>query len=147
MAIRGRPFEPGNKMGRGRPEGSRNKMTQEAREIFQMHAASVMRKGISVALQGDTRLLTTLINRALGPPLFPKKLGTLSMRTTDDLMHVSDLVAKKLGAGEITLTEAQEFGSLIEQRRKLIETHEFGKRLQRLEEGQFKRDEPLDRAA
>jgi hypothetical protein len=25
MNPRGRPFEPGNKMGRGRPKGSRNK--------------------------------------------------------------------------------------------------------------------------
>lgn len=147
MATRGRPFEPGNTMGRGRPKGSRNKVTEQAREIFQTYAASVVRKGISVALQGDPRLLTTLMNRALGPQAFPRKLGKLSMRTTDDLMRTSDLVTKRLGAGEITLTEAQDFGSYIEQRRKLIETHEFGKRLQDLEDGRFQRDEPLDRAA
>ena len=52
-----------------------------------------------------------------------------------------DLVAKKLGAGEITLTEAQDFSLIIELRRKVIETHEYGKRLQDLEEGRFKRDE------
>jgi hypothetical protein len=146
MATRGRPFEPGNTMGRGRPKGSRNKVTEQAREIFQTHAASLVRKGISLALQGDPRLLTTLMNRALGPPAFPKKFGKLSMRTTDDLMGMSDLVAKKLGAGEITPTEALDVGSFIEQRRKVIETHEFEKRLQNLEEGRFKRDEPLDLA-
>jgi hypothetical protein len=27
---RGRPLEPGNKMGHGRPRGSRNKISQEA---------------------------------------------------------------------------------------------------------------------
>ena len=27
MAQRGRPFQPGNKFGRGRPRGSRNKKT------------------------------------------------------------------------------------------------------------------------
>jgi hypothetical protein len=147
MATRGRPFEPGNTMGRGRPKGSRNKATDQAREIFQTHAASVVRKGISLALQGDPRLLTTLMNRALGPQGSPKKFGRLSMRTTDDLMRMSDLVAKKLGAGEITPTEALDFGSFIEQRRKVIETHEFDKRLQDLEEGRFKRDDPLDRVA
>ena len=143
MATRGRPFEPGNKMSRGRPKGSRNKMTEQAREIFQTYAASVVRKGISVALQGDPRLLATLVNRALGPQACPKKFGKLAMRTTDDLMHMSDLVAKKLGAGEITTTEALDLGSFIEQRRKVIETHEFGKRLQSVE--QFQRDQPLDR--
>jgi hypothetical protein len=48
-----------------------------------------MRKGILLALQGDTRLLTTLMSRALGPQAFPKKFGKLAMRTTDDLLRVS----------------------------------------------------------
>jgi hypothetical protein len=134
-------------MGRGRPRGSRNKITEEARQILQTHSASLVRKGISLALQGDTRMLSTLITRALEPQAFPKKFGKLSMRTTDDLMRMSDLVTKRLGAGEITLTEAQDFASFVEQRRKVIETHEIGKRLQNLEEGPFRRDEPLDRAA
>ena len=147
MAILGRPFERGNKMGRGRPKGSRNKVTQEAREILQTHSASLVRKGISLALQGDKGLLTKLMLRALGPQVLPTKFGKLAMRTTEDLMRTSDLVAKKLGAGEITLAEALDFGSFIEQRRRLIETTEFGKRLQALEEARLKRDEPLDKAA
>jgi hypothetical protein len=147
MKSLGRPFQPGNKIGRGRPKGSRNKFTQQAREIFETHAPSVMRKGIAEALQGETRLLATFVNWLLGPQTFPKKFGKLPMRTTDDLMETFDLVAKKLGAGEITLSEAQELVSMIEQRRKLIETHGFEKRLQNIEEGRFKRDEPLDRAA
>ena len=103
-------------MGRGRPKGSRNKVTEQAREIFQTHAASVVRKGISLALQGDPRLLTTLMNRALGPQASPKKCGKLSMRTTEVLMGMSDLVARKLGAGVITTSEALDVGSFIEQR-------------------------------
>ena len=39
--TRGRPFEPGNKFGRGRPKGSPNKKTKQislsdAQEIFEM---------------------------------------------------------------------------------------------------------------
>jgi hypothetical protein len=49
-------------------------------------------------------------------------------------MGMSDLVARKLGAGEITPSEALDVGSFIEQRRKIIETHELEKRLQTLEE-------------
>jgi hypothetical protein len=147
MATRGRPFEPGNKMSRGRPKGSRNKVTEEARQILQMHSASLVRKGVALALQGDSRMLSTLMNRVLGPQAFPKKFGKLAMRTTEDLLRISDLVAKKLGAGEITLTEAHDFSLIIELRRKVIETHEYGKRLQDLEEGRRKSDHPLDRAA
>ena len=147
MATRGRPFEPGNKMGRGRPKGSRNKVTEEARKIFQTHAAAVVRKAISLALQGDSRLLTTLMTRALGPHALPTKFGRLSMRTTDDLIRNSDLAAKKLGTGEITVAEALDFGSFLEQRRKLIETHDLEQRLRKLEEERLGRNEPLDRAA
>ena len=85
-----------------------------------------------------------LINRAIGSQGVPKKFGKLSMKTTHDLMGVSELIAKKLGAGEITLSEAQDLFSMIEQRRKLIETHEHDKRLQNLEEVRF---DTLDRAA
>jgi len=147
MPTRGRPFEPGNTMDRGRPSGSRNKVTEEARKIFQAYVPSVMRKGILSALQGDTRLLALLMGRALGPQASSKKFGMLTMRTTDDLMRVSDLIVKKLGAGEITIAEALELSVLVERRRKLIETHELVARVQDLEEGRLRRDEPLDKAA
>ncbi|MEO8052889.1 MAG: hypothetical protein ABI833_20960, partial [Acidobacteriota bacterium] len=133
--------------GRGRPKGSRNKATQEAREIFQTHAPSLVRKGISQALKGDSRLLTIFVNRALGPHALPTKLGKFSMRTPDDLMRMSDLVAKKLGAGKITLAEALDYSSLIGQQRQLIETVEFNKRLLEIEEDRVHSGEPLDRAA
>jgi hypothetical protein len=93
MATRGRPFEQGNKMGRGRPKGSRNKLTQQIREIFLTHAPALMRKAIWGGLQGDTRLLAIFANRLLGPQTLPRKFGKLSMRTTDDLMRMSDWVA------------------------------------------------------
>jgi len=53
MATRGRPFEPGNKLGRGRPRGSRNKTTLVAGELLHSYALALMRKAIALALQGD----------------------------------------------------------------------------------------------
>ena len=147
MATRGRPFEPGNKMGRGRPKGSRNKVSHEARQILQTHTPALMRKAILLAMNGDTRVLCHLLTLAFGPNALPTKIGNLSMKTTKDLMMASERITRKAAAGELPLAEAHGVSMLIEERGNLIERHEFAKRLEEFEEGRLKRNEPLDRAA
>ena len=147
MATRGRPFEPGNKMGRGRPKGSRNKVSHEARQILQTHTPALMRKAILLAMNGDTRVLCHLLTLAFGPNALPVKVGNLPMKTTKDLMTASERITRKAVAGEIPLADAHEFSMLFEERGNLIERHEFAKRLEEFEEGRLKCDEPLDRAA
>ena len=39
---RGRPFQPGNNLGRGRPKGSRNRKTLLAEELLDSHAEAVL---------------------------------------------------------------------------------------------------------
>ena len=41
---RGRPFEPGNHFGRGRPKGSRNKRSLVANELLIEHGEAIVRK-------------------------------------------------------------------------------------------------------
>lgn len=52
--ARGKPFEPGNKFGRGRPRGSKNKTTVMAQELLESYAVPVVRKIIQMAILGDT---------------------------------------------------------------------------------------------
>ena len=42
-------FQPGNKLGRGRPRGSRNKVTTLTQELLNDHAPSITRKCIALA--------------------------------------------------------------------------------------------------
>jgi hypothetical protein len=68
MAIRGRPFERGNKFGRGRPRGSRNQISQEARELLLTFKGTVVRKSVLEAAKkdnGDNRLLAKLLDHIL----------------------------------------------------------------------------------
>ena len=58
---RGRPFEPGNKFGRGRPRGSRNKTTRILEELLDEHAPALLRKTLVMALQGQVPLLRKLM--------------------------------------------------------------------------------------
>ncbi len=136
MATRGRPFEPGNKMGRGRPKGSRNKLTREGREILNEHFPALLRKAIIMALQGDARVLCTLLKLGLDLSPAPFKFGNVPVETTDDLMKFSDIVMRCLLAGKISAQDAKETHEIIDSRRKLIEMHEFGKRLGEVEEKQ-----------
>jgi hypothetical protein len=147
MATRGRPFEPGNKMGRGRPKGSCNKVSHEGRQLLQTHTATLMRKAIVVAMNGDNKVLCHLLTLAFGPNALPTNVGKLPVKTAKDLMISSERITKRAGAGEIPLAEAQKFGMLFEQRGNLIVLHDFEKRLKEFEETRSKSGGPLDRAA
>jgi hypothetical protein len=47
--TRGRPFEPGNQFGRGRPKGSPNKKAHLAQKIFDHNAPAIMALAINSA--------------------------------------------------------------------------------------------------
>ena len=61
--VRGRPFQPGNQYGRGRPKGSRNKSTPAAQQLLEQYSEPIMRKCIAQALGGDVRALKLCLER------------------------------------------------------------------------------------
>lgn len=131
---RGRPFEPGNKFGRGRPPGSQNKKTLVLQQLLDEHATALMKKGLVMALQGEVPLLRIFLERRL--PRFqdaPINIGRLPMTTIDEVLRAHEILLKKLAAGELTPTQAQHFDSLLESRRRMIETQDLGKRVNALE--------------
>jgi hypothetical protein len=134
MATRGRPFEPGNNFGRGRPRGSRNKTTMLAQELLNSHAEPIVRKVLLMAFQGDMKALQLCIERVI-PVLrgLPVKLGALPMRTLADLNKTSERLLKKVAAGQLTTAQGQAVLDLIEYRRRIIETVELEKSMSLLE--------------
>jgi hypothetical protein len=78
---RGRPFEPGNQFGRGRPLGGRNKKTLAVQQLLEEHSGSVLRKALVMALEGDSPMLQTLLSYILARPKdSPLKTGKLRTR-------------------------------------------------------------------
>ena len=69
--MRGRPFELGNKFGKGRPLGSHNKINDAARKLLDEHGVALIRRCIAAAHRGDMKALHILIDR-----LLPRKLPT-----------------------------------------------------------------------
>ncbi len=134
MSQRGRPFEPGNTFGRGRPPGSRNKTTQKAREVLESHSESLIRKAILSAMQGDTKVLIALVGTILGKNgVAPIKISGLKFGTIQELSKSSESLLKKVASGDLPSGQAQEFSELIEMRRRVIETRELEPRLRELE--------------
>ena len=134
---RGRPFEPGNKLGRGRPPGSRNKKTLIIQEILDEYSPAVIRKTLALALQGEVSLLRLLAQHKMPRPQdSPVKTGRLPMGNIKELLRSHEIVMAKRASGAITPVQAMQIDSLLETRRKLLETQELANRVSALEQSQ-----------
>ncbi len=135
MSKRGRPFEPGNQIGRGRPRGSRNKRTLIGKELLEEHGDALVRKTLVLALQGDTVLLRALLPYILSRPKdLPVATGPLPMTTVDDLAKTFETVMDSIATGHLPLDQGQGIIHLLEVRRHLIQTEEFDARIKKLEQ-------------
>jgi hypothetical protein len=139
MAIRGKPFQTGNKFGRGRPRGSRNKIAMAAQELINSHSLPVVRKALILALAegkppGQIAILLALLDHIL--PVrreAPVNIGSLPTGTISEVSKSSEALVKKATSGKLTITEAQGIADLLEGRRKVIETEDLALRLAALE--------------
>ena len=135
MAVRGKPFQPGNKFGRGRPRGSRNKLAVAAQELINLHSDSIVRTSIIVAVK-DKKVapLLALLDRIV--PVrkeAPVNIGSLPTGNISEVSKSSEALVKKATSGKLTITEAQGIADLLEGRRKVIETEDLALRLAALE--------------
>jgi hypothetical protein len=137
VSMRGKPFEPGNKFGKGRPAGSRNKVSGEGQALLLSHAEPLTRKCIVMALQGDTKAMQLCLDRAL--PVRrdqPVKFGNLPMGSAEEITKAFEIVAQKVAKGQITVTQGMGFAEVIETRRRTIETLDLAERVRILEQKQ-----------
>ena len=139
MAVRGKPFQPGNKFGRGRPRGSRNKTAMAAQELINSHSLPVVRKALILALgdgkpTGQIAMLLALLDRIV--PVrkeAPVNIGSLPTATISEVSKSSEALVKQATSGKLTITEAQGIADLLEGRRKVIETEDLALRIAALE--------------
>lgn len=127
----GKPFVPGNRHGKGRPAGSRNKASLELQELLEGEGPAIMRKLIRLAKAGNERALRLCLERLIPPCRERRVQITLPLNVTT-AEGVSGTLAAILTAatqGEITLGEAVQLAEVVEIRRKTIETEEFERRL------------------
>jgi hypothetical protein len=130
----GRPFEPGNPGGPGRPEGSRNKATIALDKIAGDAGKDILKKMVEAAKGGDLRAAELVLSR-LWPP---RKGRTIAMdlppiQDAADVVKALGAVADAVAAGEITPDEGSAVCSVLETKRRAIETVELEARITNLE--------------
>lgn len=132
--ARGKPFEPGNKIGRGRPRGSRNRSTLLAQELLNSYSDRLIRKCILMAMNGDPTAMRLCMDRILPPRReLPVKIGKLPTRTAEELFKASETLTQKVTAGELTPGQGQAFAELLARRGEVIVTHDIDQRVRAIE--------------
>jgi len=116
---RGRPFEAGN---RGRPPGSKNKVTQLVEQLAEGEAEQLVQKVIELARAGDVACLRMVFDR-----LWPVRKGRPvsfelpSMDSLHDVLSAHVSIWKAIADGLLTPDETGAL-SLIRRRLKALET-------------------------
>lgn len=132
--VRGRPFAPGNKFGRGRPAGSRNKATEAREQMLDSHGDAILKKCALMALQGDPTALRLCMERLLPPRkqhAVSFKMPPITMAA--DVGQAVETLLQAVARGQLTPADGQIIASILENRRRSIETEDLERRMQLLE--------------
>jgi hypothetical protein len=130
----GHRYESGNKFGKGRPAGSRNKATEALQALLDGEGEQITRKAIEMAIDGDVTALRLCLERLI-PPVKERRLSlnVPKLESAGDIAKALGTLLDSVASGEITPSEGQTIATLLEVQRKAIETAELEARISRLE--------------
>jgi hypothetical protein len=119
----------------GRPEGSRHATTLAVEKLLEGEAEEIGRKAIELAKSGDTVALRLCLERVApvrkGRPI---SVALPSMNTPADVTAAISAIVSQMAEGEITPEEAAVAASVIETKRKALETEELDRRVAAIEQ-------------
>ena len=144
---RGRPFEPGNKIGRGRPKGSRNKNRLMLEGLLMERAVALINKCMLMAMQGDLQAMRMWMDR-----VFPVRrdgyvqLPLPSTKLITDVNEAGRRVVKAMASGKITPSEGEKMSNILEYRRRVMETEDLHARIEKLEAATTSKHQHVARA-
>jgi len=131
---RGIPFPPGNKFGRGRPRGSRNKSTLALKALLAEYGEPLVRKCVAMALRENSGAMRACMDRLMPvrrePPVQFKLPDVRTAPGLDDALHA---LLQAAAHGRLTPTETKLIAEVLEGKRRAIETVELEARIQALE--------------
>lgn len=132
---RGRPFEPGNKFGRGRPKGSRTRDTAPAKKLLEEYTPHLTRKLIALALEGNAQALRICMERIMPTPrdaCVPINLPKIT--SAEDVASAAEKVTRGIGKGVLSPSEGETIMNVLESQSRVIESAGTEKRVQTLED-------------
>jgi hypothetical protein len=133
--MRGRPFQPGNKYGRGRPPGSRNKTARVYQDTLDSYGENLIKKCLYMAHQGNPTALRLCMERLMPAQRHRTvQFKVPPVKTLADVNAASESVLSDVARGQLTPGEGQAVSGLLEGRRRVIETQEMEQRIRALEQ-------------
>jgi hypothetical protein len=130
-------FQPGQSGNpAGRPKGCRNKATQAVLALMDGAGEQIVQAVIRAALAGDLAAAKMVLDR-LAPPARERLVSLPDFPDTGTLAGInqaSQVILKAAAGGELTPGEAATLSSIVEVRRKTLETQELSERIGTLEE-------------
>jgi hypothetical protein len=126
-------FEVGNKMGKGRPAGSRNKVTT-LREALEDGGIAIIRKIKSQALKGDPTAMRLCMERLLPVAKAPNSCFPLPLvERAEHLSEAIAAIAKAVSEGRLSPLEGESVAKIVECQVRVFEAADFDARLRFLE--------------
>ena len=128
---RGKPFEPGNTLGRGRPKGSKNKSKNVGLELIQSNEAAIWSKLLGDFFRGD-KTAKYILFKFLSTNSRPR----LKLGPTKTIPQINDALGRATKAaadGTITTQAGVDFAHMLETKRKLNESDDLEVRLSAVE--------------
>jgi hypothetical protein len=132
---RGRPFEAGNTLGRGRPKGSRNREKSPEQRILDEFAPHLTRKCVALALKGDRTAMRLCMDRISAPRRDALiQMNFAPVRKAGDASRAAEQITAAIRRGEVTPSEGETLMNILESRMRVIEKVDFERRLEKLEQ-------------
>lgn len=134
--MRGKPFELGNTMGKGRPRGSRNKRTIY-QEALESHALPIIFKMKFEALKEipDMTALCTCFERLVPIPKPANSRFRLPrVQTPADLPNMLSAVERAVCSGQASAQEGLAMAQITELHRRAFEIVDIDRRIRALEQ-------------
>ena len=131
--VRGRPFLPGNTMGKGRPKGSPNK-AKPGQTLIKEYREHIERKCIALAMQGDPSAMRICMER-----ISPTRRGAIvtmnlpPIKTAGDVDKAAEKVTQAIRRGDLTPAEGGIMMNILESRSRVIERVQLESRLEKVE--------------
>jgi hypothetical protein len=130
-------FKPGNTCGKGRPEGSRNRVSINAMNLLKDEEQALSRRAIESALNGNVQMLQFCLSRILPPPPKDVAVKLEGMPVCKDIqssVNLSLYVLDKVADGSLTPTQANLISGIVEKHIRCLQLTEIEQRLSVIEE-------------
>ena len=119
----------------GRRRGTRNRATELAESLLDDEAEALVRKVVELAKEGDLAALRMCLDRLVPPRRSrPVRVSLPDTSTARGVLEAHDAVLQAAADGTITPEEAATMASLLEGKRKAIETADLAEELRQVKE-------------